>query len=129
MVNLQTNRMLGVKRKTESGFQVKFLTWLKQFNGYIIEHKYNSGAYAKKFLPDVQYILNGHVFFFELKVGKNTLSKGQRETKATLEKAGAFCYEVNEAWFFDKGKHEIEAMFLIVTGGILERRETHANKK
>lgn len=112
MPHPSAHAILGIKKKPEAVFQNKFIKWLKQFPGYIIEYKYTSGSYAaKKFIPDVLFICNGVPIFFELKVGNNGMSAGQKQTKIALELCGAIHYELKEDWFYSTGKKQLETFF------------------
>lgn len=43
---------------------------------------------------DLEYFRKGQLYFFDIKVGKDTLSKAQKAVIATLEAEGAICYEI-----------------------------------
>jgi len=67
----------------------------KQPGGFAV--KLHGGRYQKSGLPDVLFIQDGTVYFFEVKRPGNKLTKLQADTMKRLCKAGAFCYTVFSA--------------------------------
>lgn len=79
----------GLREHKESYYQTKIMEWLKaNYPGSGFFWKVQAGPYAKRGIPDICGVIDGHFFGFEIKRPEGKATPLQEETIRRINAAG-----------------------------------------